>query len=777
MKYYQLYFARNFDEALVYSSAEPLQECVRVLVKLRKKLVTAIVGQEVEKPQKFKCLSILEALDEEPILSPELREMARWISKYYQYPYGMSLFEVLDSGAKVEIGQKVCKLRDKAGERLLEILPESGTLSLGKLYSEYGKRGFYKRLEQLEQDGYLRVLRSNSKASLRGKENYLRLVSKKSDKLKSAPKQVELCEYLASCKGDVPLAKVAKQFSYSIVKSLEKKGFVERIVREKFSEIFEPQAKNPLVVTLTDEQERAYEQIAKGIDLGRFWAFYLYGKTGTGKTEVYFKAMQKCLQAGKTVLFLLPEISLTPMMLQRVGKAFPRQKIAVLHSGLLGVERYLQWKRAKSAQIVIGVRSAIFAPLQNLGLVVVDEEHEQTFKQSNAPFYSARDIALVRAKNENAVVILGSATPSLASWHNCQIGKYELLHLKERPFGIRFPTIEILDLRQEKGSFTKRFKELVLGRLAKKEQVIILQNRRGHSSYLQCRDCGELVQCPHCQVSLSYHSSDNSLRCHYCGFEMKMLKKCPTCGNYGFAQGGAGTQRVEQNLLRTFPKARILRIDSDTAGSFAAHKRNLELIEKGEVDIILGTQIVAKGLDFPNITLAVVLRADDLLNMPDFMAGERSFALFTQVAGRTGRGKKPGHFLLQTYNPENRCLQTMEAGDFEQFATDELESRQILAYPPYSKMVRFEFSALEKKRLEKYFAKNAELFAYLKTKVKLLGPAPALISKLQKRYRYHLIAKCQDHKSASWLVKFLKLNLTPLYNIKLLVDVDPHSLS
>ncbi len=777
MKYYKLYFDRNFEDGLVYSSRESLPLYVRVLAKLRGKLATAIVGEEVAEPAEFKCLPILEVLDDEPILSKELCRLAAWISRYYHYPFGMSLFEVLDSGAKVDVGQKVCKLKEKVGERLLEILPASGSVTLGKLCKDYGKSGFYKKLEQLEQAGYLRVLRSNSKASLKGKENYLRLVEKNWAKLKNAPKQAELLEYLAGCKGDVALAKLSQKFSYSTIKSLENKGLVVRLVKEKFSEIFEPQTAEAVEVDLTAEQTKAYREIAKGLDSQAFTPFFLYGKTGTGKTEVYFKAMKRCLQAGKSVLFLLPEISLTPLMLQRVGAAFPKEKIAVLHSGLPGVERYLQWKRAKEAQIVIGVRSAVFAPLQNLGLVVVDEEHEQTFKQGNSPFYNARDVALVRAQSAGASVILGSATPSLASWHNSLTGKYKLLRLENRPFGVRFPSVEILDLKGEKSLFTQRFKELVLGRLERKEQVIILQNRRGHSSYLQCRDCGELVQCPHCQVSLSYHSSDSSLRCHYCGFQMPMLKKCPACGNYGFAKGGFGTQRIEQDLQKTFPQAKILRVDSDTAGSFAAHKKNMELIEKGEVDIILGTQIVAKGLDFHNITLAVVLRADDLLNMPDFMAGERSFALLTQVAGRTGRGEKVGHFLLQTYNPENPCLQMVESGDFENYAAQVLESREILAYPPYSKMVRFEFSSLDEKRLKKYFAKNAELFEFLRKKVKILGPSPALISKLQKRYRYHLIAKCESHQIAIWLVRFLRLNLSPLYNIKLLVDVDPYSLS
>ncbi len=777
MRYYKLYFDRKLDEGLIYRSSRVLPAYIRVLAKLQNKLLTAIVGQEVEKPTEFVCQPVLEVLDDEPILSGDLCQLAKWVSDYYHHPLGMCLFAALDRGAKVEIGQKVCKLRDKEGEKLLELLPSSGSVSLKKLQSDYKKSGFYKKLEQLEQDGFLRVLRSSSHTSLKGKENYLRVVGELPLGLCVAPKQKELFEYLANCKQDAPLTKVSKKFSYSIIRALEKKGLVQRVVKDKFSEILEPQTAPAVQINLTAEQETACAEIVKGLDLQEFSAFYLYGKTGTGKTEVYFKAMERCLKAGKSVLFLLPEISLTPLMLQRVGKAFPKQKIAVLHSGIAGVERYLQWKRAKTAQIVLGVRSAIFAPLQDLGLIVVDEEHEQTFKQGNAPFYNARDLALVRARNNNAVVILGSATPSLASWYNCQQGKYKLLHLKSRPFGVCFPTVEIVDLRGEKTYFTDRFKKLVRERLAKKEQVIILQNRRGHSSYLQCRDCGELVQCPHCQVSLSYHSSSGSLRCHYCGFEMNMLKKCPTCGNYGFARGSAGTQRVEQELGKIFPQANILRIDSDTADSFLTHKKNFELIEKGEVDIILGTQMVAKGLDFHNITLAVVLKADDLLNMPDFMAGERSFALFTQVAGRTGRGQKAGHFLLQTYNPDNPCLQMVKTGDFEQFASDVLAMREILSYPPYSKMVRFEFSSLEKKRLEKYFQKNKELFEYLRTKLKILGPSPALISKLQNRYRYQLVAKCEDHREASWLVKFLRLNLSPLYNIKLLVDVDPYSLS
>ncbi len=776
MNYYKLYFAQNLEGGLIYCSNDKLSPLVRVLVKLRKKLTTAIVGEEVQKPEDFKCEEIVEVLDDEPIINEELFSLAEWVSHYYHYPLGMALFAVLDRGARVEVNQKVVKLQEESGDELLKLLPESGDIRVEDLQKKYGKSGFFKKLEELENEGFLRILRTNSTESLKGKENFIKLNCVEIGDTKLGVKQRELFDFLVECEKAVPLSVISKKFSYAVVKGLEEKGIVGRELRDRYSQILESQEESAPRVDLTDEQTEAYLQIKSDIEKEVFSSFLLFGKTGTGKTEVYFKAMEDCLRLGKTVLFLLPEISLTPMMLQRVGRAFPKEKIAILHSGLAGVERYLQWKRAKTAQIVLGVRSAIFAPLQNVGLIVVDEEHEQTFKQDNAPFYNARDLALVRAKKNNAVVILGSATPSFASWHNAMAGKHILLRLNNRPFKASFPSVEILDLKEEKSLLTERFKQLVRDRLSKKEQVIILQNRRGHSSYLQCRDCGELLQCPHCQISLSYHSSDNLLRCHYCGFVREVPKKCPVCGNYGFMKGGTGTQKIEELLNKNFPKAKILRIDSDTASSFAKHKVNLEKIEKGEVDIILGTQIVAKGWDFPNITLAVVLRADDLLNMPDFMAGERNFALLTQVAGRTGRGEKKGTFLLQSYNPENLCLQMVKSGELEQFVEESLEHREILDYPPYSKLVRFVFSSLDRAKLEKFLQENKKLFDHMESKIKVLGPTPAPVFRLKKRFRYHVVVKAKNSKEANWVVKFMKLNLTHLYSVRLTIDVDPYSL-
>ncbi len=776
MNYYKLYFAQNLEDGLIYCSDVEVKPLVRVLVKLRRKLTTAIVGEEVQKPEDFTCEQIVEILDDEPIINEELYSLADWVSRYYHYPLGMALFAVLDRGARIEVSQKVVKLCNKSDDDLLKILPESGDISVDELRKKYNKAGFFKKLEELETGGFLRILRTNSTESLKGKENYIKLICSEIGTTKLGFKQRELFNLLADCDDAIPLSVISKKFSYSVIRGLEEKKIIGRELRNKFSEILEPQDKIVSEIDLTDEQTEAYLQIKEVIEKEIFSSFLLFGKTGTGKTEVYFKAMSDCLRLGKTVLFLLPEISLTPMMLQRVGRAFPKEKIAILHSGLAGVERYLQWKRAKTAQIVLGVRSAIFAPVQNLGLIIVDEEHEQTFKQDNAPFYNARDLALVRAKGNNAVVILGSATPSFASWENTALGKHNLLRLNNRPFKATFPTVEILDLKEEKSLFTERFKQLVLDRLSRKEQTIILQNRRGHSSYLQCRDCGELVQCPHCHISLSYHSSDNALRCHYCGFTREIPKKCPVCGNYGFMKGGTGTQKIEEMLSRFFSQAKILRVDSDTASSFAKHKANMEKIEKGEVDIILGTQIVAKGWDFPNITLAVVLRADDLLNMPDFMAGERNFALLTQVAGRTGRGEKEGTFLLQTYNPEDLCLQMVKSGEFEDFAEKSLEVRKMLDYPPYSKMVRFVFSSIDDAKLEKFLQKNKKLFDFLESKIKILGPTPAPVFRLKKRFRYHVVVKAISTKEVNWVVKFVKLNLTPLYGIRLNVDVDPYSL-
>ena len=499
-----------------------------------------------------------------------------------------------------------------------------------------------------------------------------------------------------------------------------------------------------LAKRLNQEQETALDKITESQNT----TFLLEGITGSGKTEVYLQVIESVIAKGKTAIVLVPEISLTPMMTNRFIARFG-QKVAIMHSGLSDGEKYDEWRKIKEkqAQVVVGARSAIFSPLENIGVIIIDEEHESSYKQDSNPRYHARDIALLRAKYHEANLVLGSATPSLESRARAERGVYQLLKLTKRANQKAvLPEIKVIDMRNHINDKSANFSDELLTKIKekidKKEQVILMINRRGYSSFVMCRDCGFVVDCPNCDISLTLHMDTRSLNCHYCGHAQSIPTRCPNCQSSKIKYYGSGTQKAEEELVKLIPQARVLRMDVDTTRTKNAHEKILKKFEEGQADILLGTQMIAKGLDFPNVTLVGVINADTGLNLPDFRASERSFQLLMQVSGRAGRADKAGEVLIQSFNPHHYAIEFAQEQDYEAFYEQEMKYRRQLAYPPYYFTAQIVVSHKNEDRVVK---KSYEIMQLLKKnlteKVKILGPTPKPIARTHNLYHYQILVK------------------------------------
>jgi primosomal protein N' (replication factor Y) (superfamily II helicase) len=568
-----------------------------------------------------------------------------------------------------------------------------------------------------------------------------------------------------------------------MLRTLATKGLLEIYPRQvEIRSVLYPEVRTPKNHTLTSQQSEIVDSVKTAA--GNPAVHLIYGITGSGKTEVYIEIIRFYLEKGLGTILLIPEISLTPQMVDRFHTGFG-STIAILHSQLTERQRFEQWQQIRKGEcrIVIGARSAIFAPVTNLGLIIVDEEHEQSYKQETSPRYQGRDLAIVRARLEKAAVILGSATPSLESWYNSELGKFNLHQLSSRPTPQGLPDIQLLDLRSEEQTdlLSLTLRDAIQECLEKKEQVILLQNRRGFASFVQCQACGILQQCPNCEISLYYHHDQDALLCHYCGYKIPIPRKCPACGGYTFSFGAPGTQKIEQLLKIYFPTARVMRLDSDSSGKKDTYSRMYDKMHRGEIDILLGTQMISKGLDFPHVTLVGVVLADISLNVPDFRSAERTFNLLTQVAGRSGRGEKPGKVIIQTWNPEHYAIQYACRQDFTSFATEEMQYRKRLLYPPYYRLGRFLFTGADDKKLKScltgYHARLEKLKSkYPDPRLIILGPVPAPLSKINQSYRWHIILKAIDAETLSRVAGELETVLKLPSSIKLTIDIDPYSL-
>ena len=478
--------------------------------------------------------------------------------------------------------------------------------------------------------------------------------------------------------------------SSSVIKSLVDKGILYESMQEVYRDPYQDRIfEHTEPLQLTEEQSVAIKPILQTIEEKRHDVFLLYGITGSGKTEIYMQSIQKVLEEGREGIVLVPEISLTPQMVNRFKGRFG-DEVAVLHSGLSIGEKYDEWRKIqrKEVNVVVGARSAIFAPFENLGIIIIDEEHETSYKQEDKPRYHARDVAIERARTHNCPVILGSATPSLESFARAKKGVYQLLTLSKRMNDQSLPTVDIVDMREElregnRSMFSRVLYDKLQDRLMKKEQTVLFLNKRGHSSFVMCRDCGYVIQCPNCDISLTYHRYQQQMKCHYCGYEAVVPTICPECTSEHIRYFGTGTQKVEEELGKIFPEARVIRMDVDTTSRKGSHEKLLTDFQEGKADILLGTQMIAKGLDFPNITLVGVLSADTMLHLPDFRSSEKTFQLLTQVSGRAGRHELAGEVVIQTYSPEHYSIELAGQQDFDQFYQKEMMIRKIHKYPPF----------------------------------------------------------------------------------------------
>ena len=779
----------------------------RVVVPFGHRVLTGVIVKRADEDAGPKLKPIRDVLDAEPSFSPVLLRLTKWIADYYVCAQGEVMKAALPAGATVE-SQRVVRrtehpalgLDDEAG-RVLAFLEAEGGQPVGLLQN--GNVGATASLlRRLERDGLVEIENELAAPSVSVKtEWHLRLADgvngAETEALRGARQRAvvdALGRFRAGGTAEPRQADILADTgaSSATVKSLIEKGLVVRVEREVVRTPFDADTppEPPPIHPLHAGQTTALEHIGAAIGSGEQQTFLLHGVTGSGKTEVYIQALKQTLALGRTGIVLVPEIALTPQTVRRFRAHFG-DRVAVLHSRMSAGERYDAWRLLQSGRfdVAIGPRSAVFAPLTNVGLVVVDEEHEASYKQFDpAPRYHARDVAVVRATLENAVCILGSATPSLESYLNAKAKKYTLLRMPDRvPVAGRaaaeLPPVEIVDLtwekkvRRLKGALSHPLREAIHDRLGKGESVILLQNRRGYSPLITCDDCGWSPECRDCAVTLTFHKSHRHLRCHYCGRVERLSTVCPRCGSSDLAQVGAGTQRVEEELAEVFPDARVLRMDLDTTGRKNAHQKILDAFGRGDADILIGTQMVAKGLDFARVTLVGVVDADTGLLLPDFRAAERTFQLLMQVAGRAGRGDLRGQVILQSRDPQCPALQHAARHDFLGFLRTELPDRHTIGYPPFGRLVGVEFKGPNERTVQHLAERWTDLLRKQAGAAEVLGPNPAFIGRVKKQFRFHTIIKGARGAGAYALPKLVRaVNAqfgNPPKGVRINVDVDP----
>lgn len=603
-------------------------------------------------------------------------------------------------------------------------------------------------------------------------------------------KQIRILNFIKDNEGcSISEIEAFTDCSRAIVNTLIKNGYLELVEKRiERNPLNSKEVNNTKKLKLTDEQQEAFNKVSDSIDNNKYEQFLLYGVTGSGKTEVYLQLIDKVIKEGKSAILLVPEISLTPQMLERFISRFGKETIAVLHSKLSIGERHDEWERIKDekAKIIIGARSAIFAPVKKLGIIIIDEEHDSSYKSEASPKYNAKEVAKKIAKEEKIPLLLGSATPDLITFYNAkETKKITILELTKRANNSNLPKVEIVDLKQElaNGNRSMLSHDLygaIEKNLKDKLQTILFLNRRGYSTFIMCRNCGYTVKCKNCNISMTYHSYENKLKCHYCGYEEKLVKTCPECGSDKIRYFGTGTQKLEQEIHKQFPNAKTIRMDVDTVTKKNSHEEILSKFKNEDIDILIGTQMVVKGHHFPKVTLVGVIAADSSLNIDDYRATERTFQILTQVAGRAGRENLPGKVIIQSYNPENFSIQNAQKQNYEEFYETEIALRKQLKYPPFCDIIIIGFNSISEKEIIKvsnfayeYLNKN------LKTEeFKIFKPMPSPIDKIQNKYRWRIIIKGNMNEKANEVLNQL---LKELYdknykNIKITVDVNPNNM-
>jgi len=743
-------------QSLVYGIPPPLLDRIfpgmRVLIPMQKRTVTGVVWEILDQSSLPQVKEIIALLDDRPILDLDLLKLAQWISQYYLTSLGEVLATMLPPNSRRESQRTIIlkdaypAVTDDLEQKLVQLLAQrKGKLTVKFLTRYFSGQNIDSLIARLEKRGVVDV--EDRLAKQRRKTQY-------------PPNSVE-CSLAATANG----------------------------------------------FNLTGEQTEALRPLSQQLDQNSFKTFLLHGVTGSGKTEVYLRAIEKARSLGRSSLVLIPEISLTPQLLDRVTGRFPG-RVGVLHSALTAAERWAQWWRIanRNVDVVVGARSAVFAPLPNLGLIVVDEEHDSSYKQEDSLRYNGRDVAVVRGKLLNCPVVLGSATPSLESYQNCRLGRYQLLEISQRVEQRPLPTIELCDLRTQYRSpdsakrrsnqskvatvkdsdqplMAQTFVDALQQNFLAKRQTLIFLNRRGFANFLQCTLCGYVWRCPHCSVTLTSHLKQKNLSCHHCDYRRPTTHTCPECKNESLAAIGAGTEQIETVLQQIVPDARIARMDRDTTSKRGSQEALIRRWEKGDIDILVGTQMITKGHDVFGVTLVGALLADLSLNLPDFRAAERTFQLLSQVGGRSGRGDDPGRVIIQTYAPDHYALQFLLTHDYQGFFNTESEFRRALNYPPFGRVINLRFDGPKLAQVEKQAQSTAQELRELQNRsikfrdeIEVLGPAPAPIEKLRNRFRWQLLLKGKQSSLLLELARHALKSFPRSRSVRLHVDVDPYSM-
>jgi primosomal protein N' (replication factor Y) len=790
------------DQPFTYSLPDTLRHRVkpgcRVLVPFGSRKLTGVVLRCHDDPPGVATREAMRLIDAEPVLDAELLALGKWIAGYYCAPLGEVLRGMLPLASEIRSG-KVYSLteagRDTARQLLFDSAPEDPVVQVLRMLDQRPRSAAYIERKL--------PLAANALRSLERKHFVVvEQVQTERDPLR-APSERLRVELTGAAAGAAKLSKPERELRAFLelhpgshnLKDLEPmvrdaSGAARALARKKLVTLVpEPMAIPAGAVRvphlLNPAQAAAFDEIRTGIQAHEFQTFLLHGVTGSGKTEVYLNAIDAALAEGRSALLLVPEIALTPAV---AGQFFSRfgDRVAILHSAFSDSERSDQWRRIRSgaAAVVVGTRSGVFAPMRNLGLIVVDEEHDGSYKQEETPRYNGRDVAIVRAQAAGACVVLGSATPSLESRYNAERGKYTLLELPGRIEARPMPQVDLIDMRTEfletrkQATFSRRLLEAVAHRVENGEQTIILLNRRGFSSFVACRSCGERVQCANCSVTLTFHRRDKRLLCHYCNYAERVPTHCPKCQSEHIYFLGIGAEKVEDELHREFPKARIARLDRDTASAKRQYEAILQGFREKSYDILVGTQMIAKGHDIPNVTLVGVVSADVGLALPDFRAAERTFQLLTQVAGRAGRGSLPGIVLIQTINPDHYAVRMAAAQDYNTFYEKELQFRRMMHYPPFSAMANILVCTEQKEQALRLSTELGLFLTPAPEKIKIMGPAEAPVPRLKNEFRYQFLIKAASRKALNELLQRAqqfarehKWSATAL-----VIDVDPLTL-
>ncbi len=715
-------------------------------------------------------------LDTSPVLSKELLGMAEFMQKHYFCTYYEAVKAMLPAGLNYKITTVYEAVRDADTSFLDEeekniyeyVLKAKKPVKRQKLLEVFG----YEDIEPFENLVRRGVLLKSDDAFRKMGDASVKMLRLCDDtdlnSLSLTPKQESVAQLLLSI-GSASVKEICYYtgVTVAVADALVKKGIAEYFEAEVFRNTVPQNYSSLDFPVLNEEQQKVFEDIAELSDSGKAGVSLLYGVTGSGKTSVFMHLIKHTVQKGKGVILMVPEIALTPQLVNKFTSLFGSQ-VAVFHSGLSLGERLDEYKRVKKglAKIAVGTRSAVFAPFEDLGLIIMDEEQEHTYKAENKPRFHATELAKFRCNYNNCTLLLSSATPDVRSFYYAQSGRYTLHTLSKRFGGVSLPDVQVVDMNEElsRGNITG-FSDYLLESLeetiADGKQAILLLNRRGFNTFATCKSCKEVVTCPNCSISMTYHSANNRLMCHYCGHSVYYSDKCPTCGSQGLRLSGTGTQKAEQVLADMLPEARILRLDADAVMAKNAHERLLGAFGRGEYDILIGTQMVAKGLDFPNVTLVGVLNADQMLYSDDYRSFERAFSMLTQVVGRSGRGGDKGTAIVQTFTPENPVIDLAASQDYDAFYEDEIALRKAMIYPPFVDLLLLGFVGEDK---NKTIACAKAFFAKLKAKlddslpdfpIRVLGPSPALVSKVSNKYRYKIIVKCRSTAGFRELISLL----------------------